>query len=163
MIKTYQIYLSTFDTVLNNNNVQPINLSTPNNATWNINFKALFGNDYGKFKRCSLRGHFISTVYNSEPLDANATGYITVSLPSISGSSNVGTVVGLFYPSYAIGTNQAIITFNTLGNVQGVDINMPSENQFLNIQLKQFLETQDNIPLLPNYQILLQFELSEPI
>jgi len=49
-----------------------------------------------------------------------------------------------------------------MDNAHGVDINMPSDNQYFNLQFVN-IDTFQTMTNTPDYQILLQFELSEPI
>jgi hypothetical protein len=165
-MRTYQLYLSTLITTPASNNIVPINVTNKANVTWQVDFKSLFGNDYGLYSRCSVRCHLVSTPWSSTSTDSQTNdGYISLNLPStFCASTSKGTPIALLYSSVA--TNIAAGTFsyynvNTLGNNQGTDINMPSQNQFLNIQLLG----NDSFAAVSSYDysILLQFELSEPI
>ena len=177
-VKTYQLYLATTITNSVVGLISPINVSQKNNATWQINFKSLFGNDYGKYKRCSVRFHLTSQDFSTSDqaniYDAMA-GYLIINFPSTS-----SITIGQGLPLGIIMANSLLLTTgdpsflpllfydtSTLGNVQGVDINMPSDNQFLNIQCRSLTNGNLLNPVagtsFPDYQILLQFELSDPI
>lgn len=176
-IKTYQIYLSTTITTPNLGCINPVNLTSNNNASWQINFKSLFGNDYGKYKRCSVRFHLISEDFASSDqanvFDAMA-GYLTVNFPSNSSITiGQGLPLGLIR-GISTGLTTGDPTYyplvfyddSTLGNNQGVDIPMPAENQIFNIQFRRFITGALLAPTggtFPHYQILLQFELSDPV
>ena len=177
-IRTYQIYLSTTITTPNLGCINPVNLTSNNNASWQINFKSLFGNDYGKYKRCCVRFHLTSQDFSTSDqaniYDAMA-GYLTVNFPS-SSSITIGQGLPL---GIITGTTLLLATgdatplpllfydTSTLGNVQGIDIPMPSENQIFNIQCRSLTNGNLLIPVagtfFPHYQILLQFELSDPV
>lgn len=165
-IRTYQLYLSTAITSPTTNNIVPINITNKNSATWQVDFKSLFGNDYKKYKRCSVRCQLHSESWNAANTDENNyDGYISLSLPSTySASTSAGIPIALINPSLATysTTAQSFFNISTLGNVQGTDINFPSENQLLTIKFytNDAFTGMSNIP---NYQILIQFELSDPV
>lgn len=165
-MRSYQLYLSTLITSPTSNNIVPINVSNKSNATWQVDFKSLFGNDYDKYSRCSVRCQLHSAAWAAANGDENLfDGYLSLNLPSTyCASTSSGTQIALLNPSLATysTTPQSFYNISTLGNVQGTDVNMPSQNQFVNIQ---FLSN-DSFGFIQNttdYQILLQFELSEPI
>jgi hypothetical protein len=173
-MRTYQLYLSTLITTPASNNIVPINVTNKANVTWQVDFKSLFGNDYGLYSRCSVRCHLVSTPWVSTATDSQSNdGYISLNLPStFCASTSKGTPIALLYSSIATnitpGSPPTIFpglysyyNVNTLGNNQGTDINIPSQNQLLNIQLLG----NDSFAAVSSYDysILLQFELSEPI
>lgn len=165
-IKSYQLYLSTAIATPSSNNIVPINVSNKGNATWQVDFRSLFGLDWGKYRRCTVRVQFHSATWATNQTDENVyDGYLSINLPSMScASTSKGTPIALISPTFSI-INTAAASYysvSTLGNVQGTDINMPSENQLLNIQ---FMNTDSftNIATIPDYQMLLQFELSDRI
>lgn len=165
-MRSYQLYLSTLITSPASNNIVPINVTNKANVTWQVDFKSLFGNDYGNYSRCSVRCHLVSTPWSSTSTDSQSNdGYISLNLPStFCASTSKGTPIALLYSSPATNTTAGTFSYynvNTLGNNQGTDINMPSQNQFLNIQLLG----NDSFSAVSSYDysILLQFELSEPI
>jgi hypothetical protein len=170
-MRTYQLYLSTLITTPVTNNIVPIDVSNKANVTWQVDFKSLFGNDYGKYSRCSVRCHLVSTPWVSTATDSQTNdGYISLNLPStFSASTSKGTPIALLYSSVAtnivagtpnLPSLNSYYNVNTLGNNQGTDINMPSQNQLFNIQLLG----NDSFAAVSSYDynILLQFELSEP-
>lgn len=166
MPKTYHLYLSTQVTTPANNLIVPVNVTNKANATWQIDFKSLFGNDYDKYKRVTLRAKLISETYTPTQTDHNVySGYLAVNLPSNNiSSTTLGTPVMLISPSFSTYLNAVLSCYNnsTLENAQGVDIQMPNANQFMNIMFVN----NDSMTLMttvPEYQIMFQFELSEPI
>lgn len=165
-IKSYQLYLSTLVTSPTSNNIVPIDISNKANATWQVDFRSLFGNDMGKYRRCSVRVQLHSASWNATNTDENTyDGYLTLSLPSTSSAStSKGVPVALMNPSLATysTTPQSFYNVSTLGNVLGTDINMPSENQLLNIQVLNN-DSFNTMATMPDYQILIQFELSDKI
>jgi hypothetical protein len=165
-MRSFQLYLSTLITSPASNNIVPIDVTNKGQCTWNVDFKSLFGNYYGKYKRCSVRTQMQSASWVAADTDENSyDGYLSLNLPSTySASTSAGTPIALLNPSLApyASTPQSFYNVSTLGNVHGTDINMPGENQFITIR---FL-TNDSFGTMigvPNYQIMLQFELSEPI
>jgi len=165
-MRSYQLYLSTLITSPVSNLIVPVNITNKGNATWQVDFKSLFGNDYGKYSRCSIRAQMHSASWVAANTDENTyDGYVSLNLPSTyTASTSSGTPIVLLNPSLATyaTTPQSFYNVSTLGNVQGTDINMPSENQFVTIQ---FIgnDSFGIMPTVPDYQILLQFELSEPV
>ncbi len=167
MVRAYQLYLSTDTNNPIPNLVVPLDQSNRGNVTWQINFRALFGNDFRRFKRCSVRAHLISK--NWAPASNNDTvaysGVLTMSLPSTFSASTVrGIPLMLVNPilTTAFDANQAYYNVSTMDNAHGVDINMPSDNQYFNLQFVN-IDTFATMTNTPDYQILLQFELSEQI
>lgn len=167
MSRTYQLYLSTQITIPASNNVVPVDITNKANGIWQVNFKTLFGNNYNKYKRCSVRALLISEKWASADTDVNNySGYLAINLPSVSSSfTTLGTPIMLLTPSKALSVNaSALSCYNcsTMDAAQGVDINLPSENQYMSIQFCN----NDSFSLMttvPDYQIMFQFELSEPI
>jgi hypothetical protein len=164
-MRTYQLYLSTLITSPATNNIVPIDVSNKANVTWQVDFKSLFGNDYGKYSRCSVRCHLVSTPWTTTSTDSQSNdGYISLNLPStFCASTSKGTPIALLYSSPATNITAGTFSYynvNTLGNNQGTDINIPSQNQLFNIQLLG----NDSFAAVSSYDynILLQFELSEP-
>jgi hypothetical protein len=166
MPKTYQLYLATEITSPTSNNVVPINITNKGNATWQVDFKSLFGDDINKFKRCTLRAHFLSQVFNTSDTAYDAySGYLTINLPTVqSASTSKGTPLMLLSPSLAPYSTTSKISYDcsSLGNVQGVDIPMPNANQLFNVQLINS-DSFNTISSVPDYQLILQFELLDEI
>jgi len=174
-VRTYQLYLATTITQPVLGAVVPVDLTSRNNATWQINFKSLFGNDYGKYKRCSVRFRFFSqdlTSADTENIDNAMAGYIIANFTTVA-SMSIGQGVPLGFLSgsniiYTPGGLPLVYYDNSsMSDNQGVDITMPSENQFLNIQCRSLTNGALLVPAggnsFPHYQIMLQFELSDPI
>lgn len=165
-MKVYQLYLSTMITTPKTNNVVPLNVSDKGNCTWQVDFKSLFNGDNLKYKRCQVRFNLISETWTAGASDwNNYTGYLSVNLPSsFCSTTGMGTPLGLISPTDAptTGSSTHCYLVSTLGDQVGVDINMPSENQFLNVQFLND-DSFSIISSVPNYQLLLNFELSEPI
>ena len=167
MPKTYQLYLATEITSPTSNLIVPIDKSNKANVTWQVDFKSLFGDDIYKFKRCTLRGHFLSqSITTTDTVFDVKGGFLAINLPTTysSSTSTSGTPVMLIYPSQAPYSTTNIVAYNcsTLGNVQGVDIPMPSGNQFLNIRLMNS-DSSSIQTTAPDYQLILQFELLDEV
>jgi len=167
MVRAYQLYLNTDTNNPIPNVVIPIDQSNRGSVTWQVNFRALFGNDFRRFKRCCVRAHLISK--NWSPANNNDTlsysGFISMSLPTTYSSSTVrGVPLMLIYPTAATlyDSVQSYYNVSTMDDTEGVDINMPAENQYLNLQFVSY-DTFNTLTNTPDYQIMLQFELSEPI
>lgn len=165
-IRTYQLYLSTQVTSPTSNNIVPINVTNRANAVWQVDFKSLFGNDFDKYKRCSVRAELISESWNSGNTDwNNYSGYLGINLPSTSNASTtLGTPIMQIFPTNVpvYDNPQTAYHCDTLGNNQGVDIAFPSANQLINLMFVN----NDAMTLMtntPHYQILLQFELSDSV
>lgn len=165
-IRNYQLYLSTQITSPTSNNIVPINVVNKANATWQVDFRSLFGTDYGKYRRCSVRVQIHSSTWATGIADENNfDGYISLNLPSTScASTSKGTPVALISPTFAIVSGAAASYYNvsTLGNVQGTDINMPADNQLLNIQILP-TDSFSTLNNMTDYQMMIQFELSDRI
>lgn len=167
MPKTYQLYLATEITSPTSNLIVPIDKTNKANVTWQVDFKSLFGDDINKFKRCTLRAHFLSQVMaTTDTVFDVKGGFLAINLPTTysSSTSTSGTPVMLIFPSGEPSLTAEYVAYNcsTLGNVQGVDIPMPTSNQFLNVRLMNSDST--NIQLsAPDYQLILQFELLDEV
>lgn len=166
MVKCFQLYLATEITSPTSNDIVPINVTNKGNATWNVNFKALFGDDIYKYKRCTLRAQLLSQVFNTADTTFDIfSGYLSINLPTTnSASTSKGTPIMLLSPQIVpyITTSKSAYNCSTLGNVQGVDIPIPSANQLINIQ---FMNS-DSFNIMsntPDYQLLLQFELLDEL
>lgn len=167
--RTFQLYLSTQITDAGaspTNNIIPVDKTKLANVTWQVDFKSLFGNYYNKFKRCSVRAQLISEKWTATDNDENTrSGYLAINLPATGNASTTrGTPILCISPSTAVSATTLLGAYivSSLGNVQGVDITMPAENQFLNVMFVN----DDALTLMatvPEYQILFQFELSEPV
>lgn len=165
--KIYTLYLSTLITAPTSNLVVPMNKTNLANVSWMIDFNNLFRGDQTKFRRCTVRYKLVSAGWTGA--DANWESYgglLVCTLPSSYASATTnGTVLGLLYPETlpTAGTRHCYIS-DSLANQTGVDINMPSgvcpvSIQFYNDDAMTFI----NNPNAPDWQILLQFELSDPI
>lgn len=165
-IRTYQLYLSTQVTSPTSNNIVPINVTNRANAVWQVDFKSLFGNDFDKYKRCSVRAELISEKWVGADNDMNTySGYLGINLPSTgNASTTLGTPILSIFPSGVISatTVQAAYIISSMGSNQGVDIIFPSANQLMNIMFVNN-DAMTLMSTVPHYQILFQFELSEPI
>jgi hypothetical protein len=166
MPRVYNLYLSTQVTSPAGNFIVPLNITAKNNAQWMVDFKSLFGEDARKYRRCQVRFHLTSESWVSAGTDwQNYSGYLAVSLPSMfQSNTTIGTVLGLVNPSDTP-TPESASCYNvsTLGNQVAADINMPADNQLVNIRFCSDDSMSLMASTLPNYQILLSFELSEPI
>lgn len=163
-MRTHNLYLSTQVTSPANNLIVPVNKSNLANVTWQVNFRELFGNDYGKYKRTVVRAHLISEKWAASNTDTNTrSGYLAVNLPSSSNSTTtIGTSLMLVYPSFSVTLDQQLAYYNvsSLADVNGVDIVRPMENQFINVMFINN-DAMTAMTSVPEYQLLLQFELSD--
>lgn len=164
--RTYQLYLSTQITTPKSNNIVPISVTNRANAVWQVDFKSLFGNDYNKFQRCSVRAELISESWNSANSDFNnRTGYLAINLPATSNASTtLGTPIMQVFPAIAATYDIAQSAYNvsSMGYNQGVDVNFPSANQLMNVMFVNN-DAMSLMTTVPEYQIMFQFELSDPI
>ena len=166
--KVFHLYLSTIITGPTSNLVVPLNSTNLNNVSWQVDWNSLFRGWNKQYKRCCVRYQLISTSFTATSTDwENYNGVLCCNLPSDAGSStNFGTALGLYSPldCPTTGTTTHCILSNTLANVQGVDILMPQSNSIFTITwLKPSGSMALNSNTLYDYEILLQFELSEPI
>ena len=164
--RTFQLYLSSQITSPTTNNIVPVNKTNLANVTWQVDFKSLFGNYYNKFNRCSVRAQLLTESWSAANTDENTrTGYLAINLPSTGNASTTrGTPILCISPSNAIAATGVLGAYivSSLGNVQGVDITIPAENQFLNVMFVND-DAMTLMTSVPEYQILFQFELSEPV
>lgn len=164
--RTFQLYLSTQITTPKSNNVVPISVSNRANAVWQVDFKSLFGNDYDKFKRCSVRAELVSEKWVAADTDLdNYAGYLAVNLPATgNASTTLGTPIMSIFPTPVATATQPLSGYilSSMGNNQGVDITFPSANQFMNIMFVNN-DAMTLMTTVPNYQIMFQFELSDPV
>lgn len=145
-------------------------LASVNSVAWNVDFDSLFRGWNKKFKRCSIRFSLKSDSWTSSALDwENYQGVLTITLPSDTGSTtNFGTALGLIFPSDVPTTGTSLHCYNisTLGNQEGADVLVPQSNQIMTINFVRNGQTMGLIEYpqdIPDYQIMLLFELSEPI
>ena len=166
MTKVYTLYLSTSVISPTTNLIVPLNVTDKGNATWQVDFRSLFNGDNNRFKRCQVRFNLQSSSWTAGGTDWNTfQGYLSLNLPSTyTASTSKGTPLGLIFPIDAptTSTTTHVYQVSTLGNAVGVDINMPSDNQLVNFQFLND-DSFSNIGSVPDWQILLSFELSEPI
>jgi len=168
--KVYTLYLSTFASATDipaNSLVIPVSRSNLANVSWLIDFNGLFKGDQHKFRRCTIRHKLTSEGWTGA--DGNwesYTGILCCTLPSsYTASTTNGTVLGLLYPTtLPTGGTRHCYVSDTFGDQNGVEINMPSGSTQVAFQIYN-----DNAPTFisnpnaPNWQILIHFELSDPI
>jgi hypothetical protein len=165
--KIYTLYLSTLITTPVNNLVVPINKTNLANVSWLIDFNGLFNGDQHKFRRCTMRHKLTSEGWVGADGNWEAyTGILCCTLPSsFTASTTNGTVLGLLYPTtLPTGGTRHCYVSDTFGDQNGVEINMPSgvvpvSFSIYNDDAMTFI----NNPSAPNWQILIHFELSDPI
>lgn len=166
MPRIYNLYLSTQITSPASNLVVPVNITNKSNGQWMVDFKTLFGADANKYRRCQVRFHLTSESWVSAGTDwNNFSGYLAITLPgTFQSNTALGTILGLIYPqdTNSVDSNNSY-NVTTLGNQVGVDINMPKDNQLVNLRFCNDDALSIMASAVPNYQILLSFELSEPI
>lgn len=169
MTKVFHLWLSSAITAPANNLAVPLNntgASALNNLSWRIDWDSLFRGWNYKYKRCSVKFQLnmqsftgVSTAWNT------LNGVLVCNLPSDAGSStNMGTALGLYYPTTnPTGGTTHCMQLNYLGNQNGVDILVPNTNSILTLSFMRQDQINLNTTTISDYQILLQFELSEPI
>lgn len=175
MSRVFHLWLSTYissSEVPAGNPVVPIipavlTTTNQNQITWQIDWDNLFKGENKKFKRCNLRLKLNSQSWTAAAGDWESyNGVLTCNLASnSSGTTTTGTPLALFAPEDAptTGTTTHVIVINTLAHQFGADVIVPTGNSFFTISwYKQtFLELLA-VPVY-DYQVLLQFELYDPI
>jgi hypothetical protein len=171
-MKVYHLYLSTKITSPTSNLVVPlqsVSTATLPSMSWMVDWDSLFKGENKRHKRCSVKFQLNADSWSAVSTDWEVyNGLLACNLASNAGSStNYGTALGLFYPIDVPTTNTTFHTYslNTLSHQSGVDIIPPTSNAPL-----QILWLKGNGAMgfisgvgVVDYQILLQFELSEPI
>ena len=160
----YTLWLSTLITSPSSNYVVAINSSNLANASWRVDFDNLFGEKASEYKFCRLRFNLAGETFAaSVPASndwTNYNGYLSVSLPSsYQACTTNGTILGIISPtdSPISGTSVHCMLSSTLSEV-GVDINVPTGVQQVNIQMMSWSNNQF-FTTMQNYAILLSFEL----
>ena len=175
MSKVYHLWLSTRIVGSNGNAGNPVIPVSPpiisstnvNNVSWQVDWDNLFKGENKKYKRCSVKFQLNSVAFTAVDTDwADYNGVLTCNLQSSSvGTTTFGTPLGLIYPianPAPSATNGRVFALNTLGQQQGVEVLIPSGNTLFSLMWYN----SKNVSLLTtlyDYQIFLQFELSEPI
>jgi hypothetical protein len=170
--KVFHLWLSTKLTSPASNLAVPLNntgATKLNNISWMVDWDSLFRGWNKKYKRCSVKFQLnmdsftgISTAWET------LNGVLVCNLASNTGSStNGGTALGLYYPiTNPTGGTTHCMALNYLGNQNGVDIIVPQDNAVFTLSFSG-INTSGQLHLnnttIGDYQILLQFELSEPI
>lgn len=173
MVRVYHLWLSTKITATNapTNPVVPvipasIGATNVNSVSWQVDWDALFKGYNKKYKRCSVKFQLNSDSFTATSTDWEVyNGVLVCSLASNStGQTISGTPLGLINPTDCptTGTTTHCFTLNTMGYQQGVDVLLPSGNTFFNLAWYRSDRTSLITNSLVDYQILLQFELSEP-
>jgi hypothetical protein len=169
MAKVFHLWLSSSITAPASNLAVPLNNSGAaalNNLSWMVDWDSLFRGWNKKYKRCTVKFQLnmqsftgVSTAWNT------LNGVLVCNLPSDAGSStNMGTALGLYYPTTnPTGGTTHCMQLNYLGNQSGVDILMPSTNSILTLAFMRQDQLALNTTTIADYQILLQFELSDPV
>jgi len=160
----YTLWLSTLITSPSSNYVVAINSSNLANASWRVDFDNLFGEKASEYKFCRLRFNLAGETFTaSVPASndwTNYNGYLSVSLPSsYQACTTNGTILGIISPtdSPISGTSVHCMLSSTLSEC-GVDINVPTGVQQVNIQMMSWSNNQF-FTTMQNYAILLNFEL----
>ena len=176
MTRVYHLWLTTRILQVNANKGNPVVPVTPttidsanvNNVTWAVNWDDLFKGENKNYKRCTLRFQLNSIGFTRTDTDwGTYNGILTCNLQSSSvGTTTYGTPLGLIYPidnpCAPAGNDTRAFVLNTLDKVQGVDILVPSGNSYFTLSWYNSSHMTLMTPLY-DYQVLLQFELSEPI
>jgi len=161
----FNLYLSTqvtSSTTSGYNPVIPINKTSLNNVTWNIDWSNLFKGEEKNYKYCRVRFNMVSNSFTSV---ANAwnnlSGYLTCNLSSQYGLTGTGAILGLTYPidCPTTGSTTHVILVNTLSEC-GVDVIIPGPNNsnFTLTYMNDDAQT-INATFSFDYEILLTFEL----
>jgi len=175
MSRVFHLWLSTYITSSSTTGtaqvipVIPATLTTTNQnqVTWQINWDSLFQGENKKYKRCNVRFKLNSQSWTAGGTDWDTyNGVLTCNLASnATGDTTFGTPLAIFSPEDAptTGTSVHVIQMNTLNHQFGTEVQVPTGNSFFTISwYKQtFLELMA-VPIY-DYQILLQFELCDPI
>lgn len=170
-VKIFHLWLNTKLTTPATNLAVPItnvSATTLNNVSWMVDFDSLFRGWNKKYKRCNVKFQLNSDTWTASGTDWETyNGILAFNLPSDAGSSTTnGTALGLIQPvdCPTTGTSTHCYFVSTLSNQQGVDILVPQSNQIFTISFLRNTTVMNLITTsLPDYQILFQFELSEPI
>lgn len=169
-MRVFHLWLSTKVTSPTNNLVVPLTSITStslNSVSWQVDWDSLFRGWNKKYRRCNVKFQLNSESFTASAGDwENYQGVLTCNLASDAGSStNFGTALGLYYPidCPTTGTTTHCFTLNTLSNQQGVDLIVPQSNQIFTISwLRNSANLGINTLALVDYEVLFQFELSEP-
>ena len=176
MTRVYHLWLTTRIVGSNGNAGNPVIPVSPaiissanvNNVSWQVNWDDLFKRENKNYKRCTVRFQLNSVGFTRTDTDwGTYNGVLTCNLQSSSvGTTTFGTPLGLIYPidnpCAPAGNDTRAFFLNTLDKVQGVDVLVPSGNSYFTLSWYNSNNVSLMTPLY-DYQILLQFELSEPI
>lgn len=166
----YTLYLSTLISSPTSNNVVILDKTNLANVSWRVDYDSLFRGQIDNYKFCRVRFFLIGEAFTaSSPATndwTNYSGYCTLSLPSMfNASTTLGTIIGLNYPVDCpiTGTGTHCMISNTMSEC-GVDVNISGLKgvQQLNIGMLSWstATSPQFISTMPEYQILLNFELS---
>jgi hypothetical protein len=148
-----------------NNQIVPINKTNLNNVSWNIDFNSLFRGQQMKHQNCRVRFQLNSNTWAASSTDWNDyLGYLSANLQSqYNAATTIGTFLGVVSPqdSPTTGTSVHVYSVSTLEQ-HGVDIIAPTNVQTLTLQFVND-DSLTLITTIPEYTILLQFELYNPI
>ena len=160
----YTLWLSTQITAPTSNYVVPLDKTNLANVSWRVDFDSLFRKENYNYKYCRVRYYLIGETFTASTPAAsdwtNYCGYLSVSLPSsFNAVTTNNTILGLIYPEDCpiSGTGVHCLVSTTMSEA-GVDINVPTSTQILNVGLMNWITNQLNTTM-QNYQILLAFEL----
>lgn len=167
--RVFHLWLSTSITSPTSNLAIPLQTGATrlNNMSWQVDFDSLFRGWNKKYRKCSVKYQLnmqsftgVSTAWET------LNGVLACNFGSDAGSSTtMGIVLGLYYPvTNPTGGTTHCMALNTLGQQVGVDIIVPTSNQVFTLSfLKSTGDGALNTTTIGDYQILLQFELREPI
>jgi len=174
MVRVYHLWLSTKVVAANAPAGIPITPVTPatltttntNNVTWQVDWDNLFKGYNKKYRRCSVKFQLNSDSWTAAAGDWETyNGVLTCSLQSnTTGITTYSTPLGLYYAvdCPTTGTTTHAIVLNTLSNQQGVDVLVPTGNSYFTLSWYRSNLIALTGASIYDYQILLQFELSEP-
>jgi hypothetical protein len=162
----YTLYLSTLNTSPSRNQIIPVYKTNLANVSWNIDFNSLFRGQQLKHKNCRVRFSLNSQSWTAGGASdwAAYSGYLSANFQTqYNATTTFGTFLGMVTPedSPITGSGNHVYVVSSLEQ-QGVDIIAPTDVQTLNLQFIND-DSQTLITAVPEYAILLQFELYNPI
>lgn len=149
----------------NASTVIPTNKSNLSAVSWLVNFDSLFNGIQRDYRRCMVRHTMNTTGFAVGAGDWNAYGgQLCATLPSpFTTNSFFGTSLGLYTSADTLVTTLHALGSNTMADVYGTEINVPSGVQSLTL----YFCNDDAVSLITfpasGYQIILQFELMDLI
>lgn len=161
----YTLYLSTLNTTPTGNQIVPVDKSNLGRVSWNIDWNSFLNGGASKYANCRVRFQLNSLLWAGVGTDWNTfNGYLGATFQSkYNAPTTLSTILGMVYPMDAptTGTTNHIFSVSTLSE-QGVDIVIPTGVQTLTLTFVND-DAQTIMASIPEYAILLQFELYNPL